>query len=199
MRIERLSDTRIRVTLTTADLVGLDINIEQLRPDSKELHSFLFNIMETIKEETDFNPYNGQVVVEAMPSSEGISIVVSKIYENRQGITPGRLKKIKSVTPHIKKAAAEVFYFECMDDLCGALAVLDEDALLNSSLYRLDGRYYYVIKNVNRLYKSLGILFEYASCKSGHLLRESFIKEHGQLIAEKESLLNMANGIKTLK
>ena len=35
--------------------------------------------METIREETGFNPYNGQVVVEATPSQDGISILVKRL------------------------------------------------------------------------------------------------------------------------
>ena len=72
MRIERLSDTRIRVTLTTADLVGLDINIEQLRPDSKELHSFLFNIMETIKEDKKNHGLGGKIVKRIVKKYRGV-------------------------------------------------------------------------------------------------------------------------------
>lgn len=63
MRIEKLNKDKIKVTLTTAELINLDIDVKRLSPDSKELHTFLFHIMETIREETGFNPYNGQVVV----------------------------------------------------------------------------------------------------------------------------------------
>ena len=79
MRIEKLNNDKVVVTLTTADLTTLDIDIKQLSPNSKELHTFLFHIMETIHKETGFNPYSGQVVVEATPSSEGITILVSRL------------------------------------------------------------------------------------------------------------------------
>ena len=60
MRIEKLNKDKIKVTLTTAELINLDIDVKRLSPDSKELHTFLFHIMETIREETGFNPYNGR-------------------------------------------------------------------------------------------------------------------------------------------
>ncbi len=56
MRIEKLNKDKIKVTLTTAELINLDIDVKRLSPDSKELHTFLFHIMETIREETGFNP-----------------------------------------------------------------------------------------------------------------------------------------------
>ena len=52
MRIEKLNKDKIKVTLTTAELINLDIDVKRLSPDSKELHTFLFHIMETIREET---------------------------------------------------------------------------------------------------------------------------------------------------
>lgn len=49
MRIEKLNKDKIKVTLTTAELINLDIDVKRLSPDSKELHTFLFHIMETIR------------------------------------------------------------------------------------------------------------------------------------------------------
>ena len=199
MRIERLSDSRVRVTLTNTDLVGLNISVEQLRPDSKELHTFLFNIMETIRSETDFNPYNGQVVVEAMPSSEGISIIISKIHTNREKTLSDKSKRIKSITPHIKKKAAEVFCFECMDDLCNGLSQMEEEVFLQSSLYRMDGKYYFILSEAKGFVKSISVLLEYSSKYGSGMICENFVREHGSLVAEHESLMNMANGIKNLE
>ena len=45
MRIEKLNKDKIKVTLTTAELINLDIDVKRLSPDSKELHTFLFHIM----------------------------------------------------------------------------------------------------------------------------------------------------------
>ena len=39
MRIEKLNKDKIKVTLTTAELINLDIDVKRLSPDSKELHT----------------------------------------------------------------------------------------------------------------------------------------------------------------
>ncbi|MGN0107001.1 MAG: adaptor protein MecA, partial [Hominilimicola sp.] len=49
MRIEKLNNDKIKVTLTASDLINLNIDVKQLEPDSQELHTFLFHIMETIR------------------------------------------------------------------------------------------------------------------------------------------------------
>ena len=118
MRIEKLNKDKIKVTLTTAELINLDIDVKRLSPDSKELHTFLFHIMETIREETGFNPYNGQVVVEATPSQDGISILVKRLNKGIKKITEEQFKKVVSVKPKKKEPGTEcVFYFETFNDM----------------------------------------------------------------------------------
>ncbi len=198
MRIERLTDNRVRVTVTAADLTGLNIRVEQLRPNSKELHTFLFSIMETIRSETDFNPYSGQVVVEAMPSKDGISIIVSKLNEEPLPIALKKNRKLKSVTAKIKMKEPYIFVFKNMTDFCGAAVRLEKDAILKSSLYKLENSYCLILNGAEKFNRSVGILSEFASRRARQKLRVPFIQEHGKLIAENEKLLDMTDGIKSL-
>lgn len=197
MRIERLAGNRIKVTLTTADLTNLDINIRQLTPDSNELHTFLFHIMETVREETDFNPYSGQVVVEATPSKEGISIIISKLGEEKSRITREQFRKISAVRPKIKNnhIPSKLYYFDDFENLCNALVRLEDEALINSKLYRLGKDYCFMLKNNKRFERSGYILSEFASGKSGYPMQAEHIMEHWTIIAAGEKLKNMAEGI----
>jgi negative regulator of genetic competence, sporulation and motility len=86
VRIEKLNKDKIKVTLTTAELINLDIDVKRLSPDSKELHTFLFHIMETIREETGFNIYSfkfipydkksGSFYTAAQPSNKLIRLIL---------------------------------------------------------------------------------------------------------------------------
>ena len=44
MRIGKANKDKIKVTLTTAELINLDIDVKGFLPDSKELHTFLFHL-----------------------------------------------------------------------------------------------------------------------------------------------------------
>ncbi len=200
MRIERIADNRIKVTLTSADLIHLDINIERLTPDSKELHTFLFNIMETIREETDFNPYSGQVVVEATPLHDGISIIVSKLVE-KACMTREQFKKIKSIKPKEKqrKSLVEIFYFDDFEALCSALSSLDAADLSQAGLYRQENSYCIIIKSSEASSRGSYILREFARRILPKSVREEHIIEHWELVAENDELIKMAIGIQELK
>ena len=98
MQIEKLEDNKIQVILTTADLSNMNIDINSLSGESVELNAFLFHIMERIREETGFNPYGGQVLMEAMPiGDDGISILVSKVHSRDGRITRTQFKRIRAV------------------------------------------------------------------------------------------------------
>ena len=200
MRIEKLNNDKIKVTLTTADLIKLDIDVEQLAPDSKELHTFLFHIMETIREETGFNPYSGQVVVEAMPSHDGISILVSRTNRTpSKRITRSQFCKATSVTVKKKKTSdMHVFYFNVFDDLCMALKELREEELNEGELYCLNDVFCYITSNSHHLCRCISILSEFSSGKTKNVIQPTYIREHGKLIAKNKDLAKMAVKIRQI-
>ena len=63
VQIEKENSNKIKVTLQPLDLREMNISIENLKPNSPQLNRFLYEIMEKVREETGFNPYNGQIVV----------------------------------------------------------------------------------------------------------------------------------------
>lgn len=193
MRIERLDSNKIKVTLTTADLSNLDIDVQQLSMNSKELHTFLFHIMETIREETGFNPYNGQVVVEATPSNEGISILVSRMDAVRRKITRAEFNRSTSVKAKLKQETdSEIFYFNSFNDMCYALGEIDSEGLRSGSLYKLNDSYCVIIGGECEKNRCLNILSEFAVRRSDSAMQREYIREHGKLIAENKNLVDMA-------
>ena len=199
MRIERLNSDKIKVTLTLQDLISFDIDITELSPNSKELHNFLFSIMETIRVETGFNPYNGQVVVEATPSDDGMSILVSRIKKDSGKITRSDIRRGVTIKAKRKnRTEAEIYYFEVFDDLCAALALLSEEILLLSSLYKLNGTFCYIMPSMAQSTQARAVLAEFSSKKSRYPMQPAYITEHGILVAKHENLVNMAENIKRL-
>ena len=182
MRIEKLNKDKIKVTLTTAELINLDIDVKRLSPDSKELHTFLFHIMETIREETGFNPYNGQVVVEATPSQDGISILVKRLNKG--------IKKVVSVKPKKKEPGTEcVFYFETFNDMCGAISEIDKSILSKASIFKLNKTYCILIRNDNENMRGINVIREFTERMSIYPLQNEYIKEHALLVAKGQNLL----------
>ena len=186
MKIEKINKDRIMVTLSPTDLSDYNIDINALGPNCKELHSLLFNIMEMIRDETGFNPYNGQVVVEATPFKDGITLVVSKM-----GATQTRL-----AIEEFKRNA--VFYFSDFDSACMSLARLTDEILIDGAFYRLDKAFCLAMKNAEKHARYIDLIKEFADSVTYNPLRRVFVSEHGTLIAEGAELVEMARHIRSL-
>lgn len=195
MRIEKIEGNKIRVTLFQEDLDNYNINVKMLRPDSPQLHTFLFKIMERVKRETGFNPYTGQIVVEATPSPDGIVLVVTKISEHKpKDLQFKRGVRVKAVRK--AKPKKRIYYFESFLDLCAAFEHVQGEILGKCRLYCTGERFYIVSEYQPAQYDRIT---EFGTLIGHGQVTEAFLAEHGRLIAQGEGLWEMARNVKNLK
>lgn len=192
MRIEKLEFNKIKVTVFPVDLNDMNISIKSLRPDSPQLHTFLFNIMEKVKKETGFNPYNGKIVVEAFPNGDCVELTVTKLTEPREvkktAHKPGNVKAV------LKKQPSKILYsFKCFEDLCKCLMVLSDNLHSDSAYYTIEGNHILSLPDTGA--EQLYILREFALQRDRGKLCDSFLSEHATLVAKGERLSNMAKEI----
>lgn len=90
------------VFLTNGDLDFFDLSPESFGPKSEELHRFLFVLMETVRDETGFDPFEGQVVVEASRTKDGVHLSICRTaaetgYASGRRISRDEFRKAKGV------------------------------------------------------------------------------------------------------
>lgn len=195
MRIEKLESNKIKVTVFPIDLIDMNINMSNLKPDSPQLHSFLSDIMEKIKEETGFNPYSERTVVEASPVGDCMVLTVTKICENKENIKKTNKRKVKAVIKN-KAAKKSIYFFESFDDMCEAISKLGDDTLFASALYKIENNFAVSILDIKQ--NEACIMCEFSSSHDAHSLASDFLGEHAKIIAKGEELISMANGIRNL-
>ncbi len=188
MKIEKIELNKIKVTLSAGDLMDMNINIKSLTPSSPSLHGFLFEVMKRVQRETGFNPYSGQVVVEATPCDGGIVLTVTRIKEEPQQKRSRRVRAVGKRSPRLN-----TYRFEGFEDLCRLFESADACEFENAGLYEYNGSFFLAIPKENRL-----PLAEFAETGHSAALGESFLAEHGKLHAKGESLVTMAEGVKKL-
>lgn len=201
MRIEKIEFNKIKVTVTKSELNNMNINIKNLKPDSPQLHSFLFRIMERVKKETDFNPYTGQIVVEALPTNDSIVLTVTKISDEKpelKDITKNNIKtkKIRAVIKK-KPVCKSVFYFDNFDTLCRAIIHLSSTSIQSTSYYKSETYHALAIQEPSR--KDILILKEFTdNFELDNALAEHFLQEHCVLKISGDKLISMADGLSKL-
>ena len=160
MKIERVSDTQLKLTLTKADLAERDIQLEDLIRPGEKTQQLFRDIMEQAMEECDFITENTPLMVEAVPVGlDGIMIIVTKVESKDKNSNPTelfhqakdlhRFKKKPLATEEVEAKEDDdllVYSFSKLDDVIDLSIRLEPLFHGASSLYKNEGRYFLVMQ-----------------------------------------------------
>lgn len=186
MKIIRLEQDRIKVILSENDLIDMDIDIENLVPNSPELSGFLRTVMETVRRETGFSIDGGQVMVEATTYCGGIVLMLSRTKVKDKS-------KIKGVKVAGKKESV-IFEFCDFDDLAGMLLNAEKRYILTMRLYRYKDSFYVAIPKNSIPF----LMYEFSLNRKKSAVSESILAEYGHLLADGNKLFCMADRLKKI-
>ena len=161
MKIERISENQLKLTLTKDDLKERDIKLEDLISPSEKTQKLFRDIMEQALDEEDFVSENTPLMVEAVPmGTEGIMIIVTKVNnKDKKGNTAADLLQQAQETRRWKKKPLDtlehaeeknsdilIYSFPELDDVIRVSLRLDGGFKGESSVYKNDGKYFLVLQ-----------------------------------------------------
>lgn len=80
MKIERIGDNIIRVTITYNDLEERNVDLNALNYNSPAAQEFFWDLMEQAEEQLGFSLADSQLIIEPVPDSdEGFVINITRI------------------------------------------------------------------------------------------------------------------------
>jgi len=211
MKVERISDTQVRVTLYSSDLSDRNINLAELAYRTDKTIGLFREMMEQAVTECGFKFNDAPLMIEATPLSiDSLMLVISAIDEKNLNQASGMsfIKDIIKIKDLAKKnydgakmklnktppETALVFSFGSIDEAAFAASRLVSLFSGSSSLIKKDGSYYLVIENDQQdnkppIKRLESVLSEYGRKNNGNALYISHLKEHGDMII-KESAVN---------
>ncbi len=167
MKFEKISENKIRITLTIQDLAEKEIDFQVFMSNSIESQDILLSMLEEAKKETGFDPgdYNLKVEALAMADTNFIFTITKIVPELEQGKDKEKVKapkrkftvKRKSFNPTNTANTQIVYSFACFEDFCHFLEFLEENHLSSCtkniaksvSLYCYKEKYYLLMNEVN--------------------------------------------------
>ncbi|MHC1749032.1 MAG: adaptor protein MecA [Cellulosilyticaceae bacterium] len=210
MKIEKISDTQIRVTLNHADLMNRDIKISELAYGSQKAQALFKDMMNKAYEDFGFITDNVPLMIEAVPlSTDSIMLVVTKVEDPTQidekldkiGERPthrtfkdpieDRLTDLELMgspsAPADKKVLTCFMYSFCMfDDVCSAAHHIKHLYFGDNSLYKYDDRYFLILNKNEKANVNPEViprlLSEFGTPGNPTELNEPFLKEHGKTL-----------------
>ncbi len=172
MKIEKLSDTQIQVTLNHSDLTDRDLKISELAYGSKKAQALFKDMMARAYEDFGFETDNVPLMIEAVPlSADSIMIVVTKVEDPSQieqkleaiGERPthrtfkepeeDRLtdlalmgsEGIEQVKETKSKATSITYLFNDFENVCMVAHRIQPMFAGDNSLYKFNQKYYLIL------------------------------------------------------
>lgn len=202
MRIEKVNENVLRVTITLNDLEERNIDLGSLNYNSPAAQELFWDMMERAEEEYGFASNDSQLIFEASPENEdGFVVTITKIdsdgeFESIQKYIKSKYKN-SDLRQKKKKSkvcsALKIFCFDSIDDLCKLSKRITTFYKGESSLFKCRCSYYLLLTgNSTSSSQSLDTLMcEYSSQIGNASFFEGYLNEYGEKIIQ-------ANAIETL-
>lgn len=202
MKIEKLSEDKIRITLNMDDLKENDIDFHSFMSNSIQTQDIFMDMLEKAEKEVGFITENYRIMIEALAMSNGnFVLTVTRICpEKPKSIyRPKKLNiKRKTTTLDLKKA---IYRFDSFDEFLEYCKFLKNDVLrnldnftLHTKLYEYSNQYYFVLEdikmNTNLLKSFASSITEFAHFINEPDLFESKLLEYGTIIFEDHAITN---------
>ncbi|OPZ87682.1 MAG: Adapter protein MecA 2 [Firmicutes bacterium ADurb.Bin419] len=197
MKIEKINDNKIKVTISLSDLQERNIDFDALNYNSPATQELFWDMMEQAEIQFGFNTAESQLAIEASPDDgDGFVIFITKLDDDGdfESIQKYIKNKFKKSDLRVKKKSQKVcssiiiYSFENLDHLISLCDRIKFIYTGESSLYKLKDTYYMMLtKNtfsVENVKYFEALLNEYGKKVTNTLYYEGYLEEYANKIAE---------------
>lgn len=211
MRIERVSDTQLKLLLTTKDLSERDLKISDIASNSVKAQKLFKDIMSTAISEFGFAVDESPVMIEAIPTTDGITIIISKVSNDiieNISLIPGALDARKYInSPKTLKSSQEykncesnitIFMFDSLDMISNVSSRLSKIYSGTNMVYKYSDKYFLILHTDNYetpvMLADIEILLsEYGKKYISNEISKYYLFEHGEPIIKENAVKILAN------
>lgn len=151
MKMERVNENKIRITVPFTDLENRNLNLTSFNYNNPEAQELFWDMMEQAETELGFDATTSQLCVEAYPGTEDDFIItITRLpdmeeFESIQKYIKNKYTKRELRTKRKTKkliVSIVLYSFRDVDDACMMAKVLNDVYNGESSLYRCNETYY---------------------------------------------------------
>jgi adapter protein MecA 1/2 len=201
MKIEKIGENTIRVTISLADLEERNINIHSLNYNSDAAQELFWDMVEQAEVQLGFNISDCQLIIEPIPDiKDGFTITITRVDEDtdfesihkyiRNRFNKADLRAKRS--NHKLCSPLTIYSFEDFEDLCALCEKNQSLYVEKSSLYKLADKYYLVmVKNSfdHIEFDSFEIILsEFGTKVENTNFYEGYLNEYGTIIIKDNAI-----------
>lgn len=204
MKIEKLTDNKIRVIIDLDDFKKNNIDIHSFLSRTLDSQSLFLDILKKAEEEVDFRTDGCKLLIEAFSSSDDVLVFTITKYspsDLKSSLDSVKKKKLiaKRKTFNVQNKQA-IYAFEDFNTFCDFCCSLNHSGenfdskklSKNIVLYLYNDTYYLVLQNINADYEYItmfySIISEFAKLSSFSINFSNKLLEHGKVIIKKDAI-----------
>ena len=188
MKIEKLTDNKIRIILNTDELTAQNIDVKSLVNNTDVAQNLFKTILKRAEKEVGFVVADSKLLIEAFVSSEGFFVITFTKFKPDIKTSNNKTAKLKVKRKSLYSSSKNVvFMFNNFDEFCNFCTYCNNCYLYDLSkiakkviLYEYNSKFYLTISNIN-------------NDDNNTISNNYIITEHGKVIIKHNAI---KNGIK---
>ncbi|MDQ0219017.1 genetic competence negative regulator [Peribacillus cavernae] len=185
MKLERLTNNKIKIFLTFDDLIDRGLTKEDVHGNSLKVHKLFQEMIEEACEELSFK-MSGAIAIEIFSlQAQGLIIIVTK--DEEEIADDDEDDEFLDLQVKVGEHPDILYTFSDLEDVIQLCYALKSIEIESSSLYRYENHYYFLINRVqeSRYDAVISLAAEYGSVSTLTLFR---VQEYGKLIITDEAV-----------
>lgn len=161
MRIERISENKIKVLIDTEEAREWKVDIKSMSSNTPEIRDMFWTAIKLAERDAEFYVDGAQLFVEAIPGkTDGFGMLITKVFSDNELNAAidncsykGRIKRtrLKGVPAERSIIGKRIFRFSDFENVCNAASAISNSFDGESTLYKLADEYYMLIIPDDRL------------------------------------------------
>lgn len=208
MKIEKLTENKIRIVLNIEDLEINNIDFDAVLNNTPETQTLILSILNQAEKDLGFYTQDCKILIEAFASMDGNFVfTITKTPSTSSKVQSLTRKKSQTKCKSLKVDNNVLIYsfrnFNEFCDFCEGLHIefLSHNTLSslckNTSLYFYKGMYYLLISGINTNYKNLDVFLSIVSEFTDRIANDKNFDlklfEYGKVIFKRNAIPNTIN------
>ncbi len=198
MKIERLSENKIKIVIDASDIRAWNVDLKNFTDNTPEAQDMFWHALKQAERDVNFLVGKAQLMVETLPLADnGFVMLVSKLENERDVVealerTGKRLKQTEFKIRRRSKAHSllRIFRFEDFDSLCDGVREIFAAYVGESRLFKYQGEFFLELmpRDSFGLFELENILSEFARKETNPLILQGVLGEHGLCLMKENAL-----------
>lgn len=197
MKIEKLTENKIRVIIRSDELGEEALTIHNLMTKAMETQEIFADILKKAEKEIGFHTDGCKLLIEAFSSLEDVFVLtITRYFPDKEGKSKKLIVKRKSFSSNSTKAICQFDTFDAFCEFCSKIKSLHKTNMVklskNVSLYLWKDSYYLVLKNIHTDHENINLFYstlsEFGKPLSCSEFFEAKLLEHGKILIKNKAI-----------